>query len=680
MKPRPAGRPERTRDAVKLPPGGTPPLSHPAMLASLAMVAAVLVLCVTYVIFDPDIWEHLLVGKAIWQGHSIPDRQIWTWPTYGAPDLTPSWLFRALIWPVWSVGGVWGLFAWRWLTTLLAFGLLWATARRMGARGFAALGVLVLCAMSYRTRSQARPETLVAVLIALEIWILEARRRGFGDRSLWIVPIAWIWVNAHISYYLAFAILGVYLLDDLWKARAGGSVERRGTLRLALVGLAALAISFLNPFGWRSLWQPFDYFLHLRHEPIFLSIDELKPFDWKNSFSDSISLVLVAWPLLNLWRIVRRRTDLVDLLFCAFFTLTAVMSQRFLGFYSLAAAPFVMRDLDELTASVPWPFPRLPAWGRAGTIALLCIAVALGEWWRPSPAVGVGMDERYYPIQACNFIAENGVRGRMFNQFYEGGYLLYRFWPERERLPFMDIHQAGGPRIRLLYMLALGSARDWRAADDTFHFDYVVSDRVRNPEQPVLDVLDADSTLALVFLDDAAAVYVRRGGAMQPLVDRFGYRLLPAGRSAIGPLGEACARDSVLRWKVAAELTRAVESSPWNAVALSLLANVALVEGRLEDGRVLIERAMKVDPSVGRAHERLGAIAMEMGRPRDALREFEIERAVDPRRPGISLRLGQSWRRLGETGKAREWYQRELAISPGDREALDSLRSLGSAR
>src|SRR5206468_6280991 len=124
-------------------------------------------LSVTFRIYDTDFWQHLVVGKAIWQMKRVPTTQLWSWPTYGAPDVNSSWGFRALIWPIWSYTGVWGLFAWRWATTLAAFGLLWAAARRMGARGLSPLFVLVLASLAYRERSQIRPETLVAVLLAL---------------------------------------------------------------------------------------------------------------------------------------------------------------------------------------------------------------------------------------------------------------------------------------------------------------------------------------------------------------------------------------------------------------------------------------------------------------------------------------------------------------------------------
>src|SRR5262249_599196 len=111
---------------------------------------------------------------------------------------------------------------------------------RMGARGFTPLVVIAACALVYRQRSQIRPETLVSILMALQIWILETRRalrsatatpaggaegapaRPARDPSPWLIPVAWVWANTHPSYYMGFVMISFHLLDDLWTARGRG--------------------------------------------------------------------------------------------------------------------------------------------------------------------------------------------------------------------------------------------------------------------------------------------------------------------------------------------------------------------------------------------------------------------------------------------------------------------------
>jgi len=92
------------------------------LFAALAAAASVVV-SVSYVVIDTDFWQHLAVGRAIWELGRVPTTQLWTWPTYGAPDVNASWGFRVLLWPLWSAFDVWGLYAWRWATTLAAFAL-----------------------------------------------------------------------------------------------------------------------------------------------------------------------------------------------------------------------------------------------------------------------------------------------------------------------------------------------------------------------------------------------------------------------------------------------------------------------------------------------------------------------------------------------------------------------------
>ena len=538
------------------------------MLLVLAVAAASLVLSSGFLPDETDFWQHLLVGRVLWETGSIPHTQIWTWPTFGTPDVLPSWGFRALLWPFWKIGGAWGLYLWRWLTTLLAFGFLWATGRRMGARGIAAVVVITLGGLVYRSRAQVRPETLVAILLALELWILECRRRGFGDRSPWLIVIAWAWANIHISWYLGFVVLACYGVHD-WRSR----VPRRGRLLLVLAGMAV--VSFLNPFGWRALWQPFDFALHGRGEVIFRDIVELQPVDWRTSWRSGLPLLVAGWPALIVWRGRHGRIDWTEGLLCLFFTTAGVMVRRFIGFYAVVATPFLMRDVDEWITARSWPGWSRNPWARAALACVTCIGIGLPEWTRPDLPLRVGVREDRYPIQAAEFVIEHEVRGRVFNPFYFGGYMLYRFWPDRGRLPFMDIHQAGTPELRFLYMRVFYRPIGWAELDRRYRFDWALVDRVQRGADRLLDWIDADSSFALVFLDDVAAVYVRRDGPMRDLAARLAYRTLPASPTGRAAVLQASLADSALRRRVIDELEREAAGSPWHTTASRILSSLS---------------------------------------------------------------------------------------------------------
>ena len=593
------------------------PLGHPALLGAAVVAAACVAFTVTFRLTDSDLWQHLLVGRVIWQTHAIPMRQIWCWPTWGEPQVLPSWGFRALLWPFWTLGGTLGLFLWRWLTTLLAFGLAWAAARRMGARGLTPLVVVALGALLYRQRSQVRPETLVVVLLALEILILETRRNGGPDRSWWLPMMACAWANVHISYYLGLTVLGIHVLDEaLRRGRPG---------RLGLVLAACCAASLVNPFGAGVLAQPFEYFLFWRHEPIFGGISELRPVQWEHNLRNGLPLLLAAWPLLLFWRARRFGFDLAEALTLLAFAGFGLTSQRFLGFLALAATPYLARDLDAWIALRRWPrWTAAPA-TRATLAAVACVALGVPEWTDTQFAPGIGFEWNRYPVVACDFVAAHEIAGRCYNPFHFGGYLLWRFWPDPARLPFMDIHQTGAREDRRLAAEVYTRREAYHELMARHRFDWAVLDRRTEAGSLVLDDFDHDSTWSLVFADDAAALFVRREPRFATLIERHGYRAWPAGWASLNEVGRRWRADSSFRALARADLERQAASSPYHSMAENFLANLDLLEHRDAEAARHLEAALAVDPRLPTGHERLAGIALRAGREGEARREYRLE-------------------------------------------------------
>ncbi len=661
--------------AVTLPAMSRGPLLVAAAVAALCALAAS-----TSAIHDSDLWQHLVVGKTIWQTHVIPSTQLWTWPTHGAPDVLPSWLFRVALWPFWEAGGLHGLYAWRWLTTLAAFGLAYAAARRMGATGVAPLVMLVWCALFWRQRSQMRPETFAGILLMAQILLLESRRALrsrptaggslFRDHAWGVVPIALLWANAHISYYLGFVISGGYLLDDLLRRKQG-----RRPLALALAIVAAAVASLANPFGWRALAQPLEYFTVWRHEPVYQSIGELAPIYWDVHVRDGLAvwLGLVVLGAVARWR--ARGFDAAQAVLLLVCLPQALTTQRFLGYAALALAPFAARDTADWLSRWRWPAALQAPARRAALVALTCVALVMPTLAQPMIGFGYGWVHTLYPERASDWIEQHDVRGKSFNVFGFGGYLLYRFYPDPGRLPFMDIHQAGTKEIRHLYAWALQDSTAWRELDRRFRFDWVLLPRVLAGSPDLADFLDADSTWALVFADDAAALWLRRDGSCATLAREQRYRFMPGGTQAVGPLGLRAFRDSTVRGPVGEEFARAIRSSPWNARAHMFAGNLAMIEGRYPEASEHYAQAVRQQPLEVEVRERLGLARLHTGDASGALAAFRAERRVRKDWPEADLREGQALAAMGRRDEARRAWQRSLDRHPEIREARDSLSS-----
>jgi hypothetical protein len=667
--------------------------------AAVVVAAIAALLAVTYAMHDPDIWQHLVVGKTIWKTHSIPSTQIWTWPTYGSPDVLPSWLFRALLWPVWDRAGLHGLYLWRWLTTLAAFGFAFLAARRMGATGAAPLVMLVWCGLLWRQRAQVRPETLAGVLLAAQVLLLESRRaaaragavagapaarapallseRPWRDSALGLVPIAFLWANAHISWYLGFVVSGAYLADDLWRRwRPAGSHPRR-PWGLAIAILLAAAASFANPFGWRALAQPLEYWTVWRHEPVYQTIGELAPIYWDVHVRDALPLWLAAvvFGAVARWR--ARGFDAAQAILLLVCLPQALTTQRFLGYAALALAPFAARDAADWLARRRWPVALHAPARRAALAAIACVVLVVPTLAQTYTGLGYGWVRTLYPERASDWIAEHDVRGRAFNVFPFGGYLLHRFHPDPGRLPFMDIHQAGTREIRYLYAWALQDPAAWRELDRRYRFDWVLLPRVLAGEPDLADFLDADTTWALAFADDAAALWLRRDGSCAPQARAHAYRWMPGGTVALGALGAAAGRDPLVRAGAAAEFARAMASSPFNARAHTLGGNLDMIEGDFASARAHYDEAARQQPNEPELKPRQGLARLHAGDPAAALECFREMRRLRPRWPEADLREAQALMALGRRDEALRLVRRSVERHPEMGEARDSLERWG---
>ncbi len=274
----------------------------------------------------------------------------------------------------------------------------------------------------------------------------------------------------------------------------------------------------------------------------------------------------------------------------------------------LVALPYLARDLEAWVRTRRWPAWTAPAGARAGLAMGACVAMIPGGWIYPDLRPGLRIAPQFPPVAACDFIAAHGIRGRAFNQFEFGGYLLWRFWPDRTRLPFIDIHQTGTRQDRRDYVSASFDPQAWRELDARRRFDWALVKRYHAPEDSTLDILDADPGWTLVFADDAAALYLKRGGALAATADSFAYRVMTGGAARRNQVAAASYDDGALRARLETELARMAAASPQNSQTLSLMASLLMLDGRWADARAALEGAHRVDPGLPLYRERMGTI------------------------------------------------------------------------
>ncbi len=141
-------------------------------------------------------------------------------------------------------------------------------------------------------------------------------------------------------------------------------------------------------------------------------------------------------------------------------------------------------------------------------------------------------------------------------------------------------------------------------------------------------------------------------------------------------------------WRDPARLERAFRAcGPWGnkdaeLERLRLLARAALALGRGEEAIGLARQALALEPERRDLDEELGALALQAGRPAEAIQAFEeaLRKAGEAGAPAserarLHRRIGQALEARGQLHLAYQAYRRALRLWPEDRAARQRVEA-----
>ncbi len=170
-------------------------------------------------IFTSDFGTHIAIGREIIQSGSVTDKEFLNYPSLGMHIPNGEWGFQALLYLVFSAGGVYAV---SFLCWAVVFGIYLLLHRSMTLRGADPyLAVLAIFAFSgfLRIRIQPRPEIFTYLFTALTIFLFAEYYFGERKRLLYLFPpLILVWANMHPSYLIAFVLCGAFFVDGLARA------------------------------------------------------------------------------------------------------------------------------------------------------------------------------------------------------------------------------------------------------------------------------------------------------------------------------------------------------------------------------------------------------------------------------------------------------------------------------
>jgi tetratricopeptide (TPR) repeat protein len=339
------------------------------------------------------------------------------------------------------------------------------------------------------------------------------------------------------------------------------------------------------------------------------------------------------------------------------------------------------------TAAHPWLIAAF-----ALACAVLSSAVAtdrflVGE--RAASRIGYGLGRDWFPIEAVDFLEREELEGNVFTTWNTGSYVAWRSHPRRK--PFIDSESDPWDSDHFArYMKLLRGQLPYDRVMQMYGIDYALVNYEAPSETQFFTTLARDPEWALAYLDDLAAVLVRRRGRFSRKADALDLRLVDAdtlwplpdgvddgGRPGwrVGPafdaasarlrLGRIFGRMGLPRRSVV-ELRAALARWPDFPEAACELGLALGAAGDLRGAEAVLRRAVEETPSRADLVHALGATLVRGERFAEALPCFARAWELEPAHGAYARDLGEAYALLDRVEEAREMYEAALRLSPGD--------------
>lgn len=480
-----------------------------------------------------DLGRHLKNGEMILSGRfsSLSTNfYSYTFPQYSF--VNHHWGSGVLFFLIQKIIGFVGLSFFFTLISLTTFYIFFLIAWKSSTFNIALLTSVIVMPILV-SRTEIRPEVLSYLFSGVFLWILLKKKR------LWLLPILeFFWVNLHIYFFLGLFLIGVFCLEELFtfliKKNKKSLIEIKN---LFVIGGLSVIATIINPAFIKGALYPLQIFkgygYRLFENQSVLFLDKIVSYPQNLYFKIAFGVLIISWIYVFF---NKKKVSIINLIFSIFFSYLGWTAVRNFSLFGIFFIPIVSENFKgafcnegEEDEVYPEGLPRgenkkiwqLFMTAFLTTVLVLGIFLLNPIYWQGKISFGMGLKEGNG--NAANFFKKNNLTGPIFNNYDNGGYLIYFLFPKEK--VFVDNRPEAYPQdfFDKTYIPMQENNDKWQEIEKKYNFNVIFFHRndLTPWGQTFLINRIKDSSWAPVYVDESQIIFLKRNIENGEVIKKF---------------------------------------------------------------------------------------------------------------------------------------------------------------
>ena len=475
------------------------------------------------ILIDYDLGRHLLFGEIMSQTHAVINTNLISYTNPNFAYVNSHWLSESIFYYISEFSGFNGLTVFTIIISFLSLGIIFI----FSVKKFPLIACIITLSLYvgfFLERPDIRPEIFSYLFLAFFIVILYRFRENYTKTIFLLIPIEVLWVNLHINFAVGLILILLFLIDNLFSNRFRFN---RSIQTLCLVFFLSLVSTLINPSLIKGALMPLTFFQNYAYQveenQNIFTLTSIYGYKVTLGFIFSLS-VLILMSFVN-----RKKTDLIDWLLIFVFGIVVFFAFRNISLFAYATFFTFAKATTGVSKNFSLNLRRyisgkMYSYLKSFGLLMLCLVLFVGIVRFVSvQGLGFGINEN--GKKAVDFLIKNRIKGPIYNNFNFGQYLAYRLYP-KEKI-FVDARPEAYPKefFQKIYAPMQKNSIFFEKYADIYKFNAVViTTWDKTPYKNIILTYlfnNNGSSFALVYLDDYAAVFLKKNSGNKSLIEKF---------------------------------------------------------------------------------------------------------------------------------------------------------------